>query len=486
MQFSRCFILAAACAAASVSSAATVAPADDGRALDNPGMGWTFQYYSNVPFRYGSTVPPGDSLAWFPGCNVCYLRIPWSYIEPEEGVYNWAALDTPAQRWIARGGKVAFRITCCESWLEYATPKWVFDAGAKGVRFNHGWGPDGGPDPNGKCIAPDYGDRVFLKKLAKFLKVMAARYDGRDEVAFVDLGSFGCWGEGHTASSSRLAPDVQERQVRLHLAMLRRAFRETQLVAGRDVCTLPSGQVDGSYTNYVYARSMGISWRDDGIMCQPPPRSFFGPKPAEAYWPTLPVVLEHEHYSSSKARGAWSGTILEDAVEVHHASYLSIHGDPNLIYGENSNAVLRINRRLGYRFNPVRISWPDEVTVGEKGEAFEVSWTWANVGVAPCYRDVYPALTVKNARGEIMAVLADADFSLKTLSVGEPGKAPTKRHAMRHTLGRWQAPTFVAGDYDVYVSVGECDGTPVVELPLAESDGQRRYRVGRMRFVKGR
>ena len=75
-----------------------VRPQDDGRVLSNPDMGWTMHYYSNVPRNYGSTLEPGDSCAWFPGCSVVYLRLPWAYLEPEEGVYNWAAIDTPAQR----------------------------------------------------------------------------------------------------------------------------------------------------------------------------------------------------------------------------------------------------------------------------------------------------------------------------------------------------------------------------------------------------
>src|SRR5574344_761635 len=83
----------------------TVRPADNGRALVNPGMGWTMHYYSNVPRNYGATLPPGDTAAWFPGCSTVYLRIPWAYVEPQEGAFNWAAVDTPAQRWSERGGQ---------------------------------------------------------------------------------------------------------------------------------------------------------------------------------------------------------------------------------------------------------------------------------------------------------------------------------------------------------------------------------------------
>ena len=177
-----------------------VHPADDGRALVNPDMGWTMHYYSNIPQNYGSLLEPGDDCALFPGCSTVYLRIPWAYLEPEEGVYNWAALDTPAQRWIARGGQVAFRITCSESWLRFATPEWVKRAGAKGVFYDFGKGSA----PDGRNWDPDFVDPVFLAKLENFLKAFAARYDGRPEVAFMDIGTYGMWGEGHTGFSSQV------------------------------------------------------------------------------------------------------------------------------------------------------------------------------------------------------------------------------------------------------------------------------------------
>lgn len=61
-------------------------------------------------------------------------------------------------------------------------------------------------------------------------------------------------------------------------------------------------------------------------------------------------------------------------------------------------------------------------------------------------------------------------------------------HGASFCLGRWLAPTFKSGTFDVFVSVGEADGTPVYELPLSDSDGRRRYRLGKltMRQVQGK
>ena len=72
----------------------TVRPEDTGAALVNPDMGWTMHFYSNIPQNYGSKLDPADTLDDFPGLSTVYLRVPWAFLEPEEGRFNWALLDT--------------------------------------------------------------------------------------------------------------------------------------------------------------------------------------------------------------------------------------------------------------------------------------------------------------------------------------------------------------------------------------------------------
>ena len=467
---------------------ATVSCVDDGRALVNPDMGFVMHYYDNNTRKYGTCLEPGDDMAWFPGCSVCYLRLPWAMVEPEEGKYNWAALDTPAQRWIARGGQVAFRITCSEGWLEYATPKWVFEAGATSVRWNCGWGKGGGPSPTGHAVDPDFGDPIFLEKLGNFLKAFAARYDGRPEVAFVDIGTYGLWGEGHTHGSSRVPRERMDKEVKVHIDLHRQHFQRTQLVISDDVAGIYSRDPRSAFRTdpnpelLAYARARGVSWRDDSIMVEPPPWSWFHANQAALFWPTLPTVVETDHYAASKKNKAWSSELFEKSVEDHHASYISIHGDPKLILDENRESVERINRRVGYRFVPTTVGWPDEVCVGDRAEAFDVSWSWRNAGVAPSYRSYYPCLTVKDDQGRILAVMTDEGFDLAKLPVANPGAAKALEHTATFILGRWTAPVLPEGTFNVFVSVGEADGTPRVALPLPEDDGHRRYRLGRITF----
>ena len=239
----------------------------------------------------------------------------------------------------------------------------------------------------------------------------------------------------------------------------------------------------GNHPLLDYARARNVTLRDDSILVERPPKSWRHPYLAQRYWRTMPVVIEHEHLKDSIRNGAWSDDLLVKSVEDLHASYMTIHHDPKFELAYCKSAIDRINLRLGYRFQAREIEYPDEIRVGNAGEPFAVRFSFANAGVAPCYRDAYPALTLKDAKGRIVAVLADDGFNLKSLEVAAPGEAQPKEHAHTFRLGRWDAPLFVPGEYDVFVSVGRSDGTPVYELPLKDGDGHRRYRIGTVRLV---
>ncbi len=441
-----------------------VHPVDHGMALVNPMMGWTFHFYSNIPENYGSKLEPSDRLADFPGLSTIYLRIPWSYLEPEEGVFTWSIVDAPAQRWIDAGLQVAFRISCSESWMRYATPKWVEEAGAQGFDFT--WGK--GAVEGGEHWEPDYNDPVFLEKLDRFLEVMARRYDGNPHVAFIDVGSFGVWGEGHTFASTQIkySSDTVVRHIDLYLEH----FGRTLLAANDDF------SFQGEET-LAYARDRGLTLRDDSILVQPPPNHYYHADEAQMFWPKFPVILENEHYGGSRDRGNWGdGSLLLQAVEDYHASYASIHWWPREFLDEQRPLIDRINRRLGYRIQLEEISWPCEVPLSETAT---LNLSWANAGVAPCYPGGHPALTFKDDLDGIVGVFVDDTFDVRELSTGRSDQILTREHPF--TL-RFPA-NLNPGDYRVFVSVGDLDGTPRIALPYSEEDNHRRYELGRIKLL---
>lgn len=454
----------------------TVQPQDSGEALVNPRMGWQIQHYDNDIQKYTVNLEPSDTVDDFPGFSSVYIRLAWSYLEPEEGKFHWPLVDTPMQRWAAKGKQVAFRFSCSESGRNqpYATPEWVRKAGARGYFVT----PGKGVDPEGKIWEPDYDDPVFLEKLDGFLAAAAARYDGNPQVAFIDVGSFGVWGEGHTFSSSRLPYNAAT--VRRHIDLYRKHFKRTLLAANDDFSIQGRG-----LETLLYARRQGLTLRDDSILVQGGAQAYHHAYAAPMFWPELPVILEGEHYGPSAKRGAWGdGSRFLEAVEEYHASYATAHWYPREFLEKNRELVRRVNLRLGYRLQLLEASWPEEVN---PGEPLLMGYRWRNAGVAPCYPGGYPAVTLKDAKGGIAGVFVDEDFDMRSLPVGPPGAAmpvgrevKTLTQASKALIGFPLPPPHILkpGTYSLYISVGDRTGTPALNLPLPGGDGAKRYRLG--------
>ena len=479
------FILAAGALSAAEPERIVVRPQDNGAAPINPGMGWVFHHYDNGLRNYGVNLPAADTVPEFPGAGTVYLRLAWSYVEPEEGRFNWSVVDTPAQRWIAQGKKVAFRFTASETGRDqpYATPEWVRKAGAKGYFYSY----QKGVNPEGTNWEPDFDDPVFLEKLDHFLAAAGARYDGNPEVAFLDIGTLGAWGEGHTVPSTQkpYSAATALRQMELY----HKHFPHTLVMVNDDFALQGRG-----IELFDRARELGMGLRDDSILVEKPPHSYYHAFLAAAFWPTTAVVLESEHYGPSAKSGAWGdGSLYLKAIEEYHASYASVHWYPREFLKANKELIDRINLRLGYRLQLLEASWPAEVAAGSTMLA---GYRWRNDGVAPCLPGGHPAITLKDEQGGIAAVFADEDFDVRALPVGEPGKAePVGRELKKagerlpqsaRPLAQFRLPPasiLKPGAYSVYISVGTRTGTPRIALPLAGDDGQRRYKLGSIRVL---
>ena len=207
----------------------TVRPADNGAILENPSMGWVFHHFDNSIHEYGPSLGPTYAGEGWPGLTVAYLRLAWSYLEPEDGAFDWSLVDEVAERYIRAGRKIAFRFTCFESAIPYATPKWLADAGVPGRWYKHGVGIVDGPEVERATWEPHYDNPLFLEKLGRFLAAAARRYDGNPDVAFVDIGSIGIWGEGNPCSR-KYPLSMYKTHIDLHV----KHFENTLLVGQDD------------------------------------------------------------------------------------------------------------------------------------------------------------------------------------------------------------------------------------------------------------
>ena len=509
-------VMAGVLAAALGAGAAVVEPKNTDEILTNPGMGICHFYYSSRIWAYGAASEPGDTLDWMPGTSVIYMRLPWCYLEPEEGVFRWDILDSKARPWIAAGKKIAFRISCMDPTL-CSIPDWAIRAGIRGSESHYRDNPK-----NALIFEPVWDDPVLIEKVTNFYRAFAARYDGNPDVAFVDLGSFGLYGEGHAPKLGKIResdPAEYDRLCRLHLDLLRKALPRTYLVVSEDIAgggwietdasaigTTPNPFTPGGkprlydHPILAYARSIGYGLRDDSIMCnaqRPWGSDHFG----RLFARETPVVIESGHLSKRLQTKSWRPELLRKCIEEYHASYISTHGFPEIYWKTNKDVWSDFANRLGYRFELRRVEYPDTVKVSEK---VSVKSTWVNVGVAPQYANASLTWNLLNEKGVVCWSVTDPKFGFRSLPPKlEDGEKPVEV-VSPCTFG-YTAPVpnngndailnwciqnnqddpgktvalLKPGVYTLAVSVGRNDGKPEIALPLENGVG-RVYPVGKV------
>jgi hypothetical protein len=349
----------------------------------NPGQGWMSQQRS----------PRGEPR--FP-CSVVYIRFNWAEAQPEEGDFNWKIIDDVIAAWKPRGVAVAMRVMTCNAHSSgyYTSPKWLFDAGCKSFEYLVG-GDD--PTSGGKRlprIEPDYADPVYLEKHGAFLKALGGRYDGRSDVEFLDIGSYGVWGEWHTGHPAPLA--VRTQIVDLYL----RAFRKTPLVFMSDDAEVLS-----------YALAHGTGFRRDGVGSPWHEQNWIGSKKyagvagmAET-WKHAPVVFEwFGDYAYLQSR-QWS---LDAAVDFMLNNHVTLINDNiGRVPPEAMPQLEKLARLAGARFVLRELAHARAV---KRGTPLNLEMKWANAGVGKLHHPYALHLYLLDGTGKtVVSVEAKAN-----------------------------------------------------------------------------
>lgn len=370
---------------------------DDKTVLKNPHKGWYWHYIDNGYGRpaYRKDHPAGDYLEDFPGLNHLYLRFDWGDIEKEEGKYDWSYIDGIMDEWGAKGFRFSFRICTYEcaaspDSILYATPKWVYDAGANKFELENG------------CIEPDYGDPVFLEKLENFMREYGRKFNNDPRVEFVDIGTFGTWGEGHTVwSTNKIHP---EEVIRKHILLHAKYFPDKyillndDMIGHREVCPEEEKQ-----RIMEYAKTLGCGARDDsvcvGMYCEK-----FGydtlrsPRFFDQLAENAPVDIEFEHYHMVLQNpAAWrDGLPFIDALRRTRATYAGFHGYPRPWLEQFPALTEYVANRLGYWFFLEGL----RITPLQSGCSNVIGVYFTNRGFSRCYQNYKCRIRLRSASSD--------------------------------------------------------------------------------------
>ena len=363
------------------------------------GGAWTF-----VPeFEYG---PYGslNNKAWnLVSYGSGYQQ--WNKLNPAKGVYDWTELEKLLNALAEHNMTYALRVLpYTPSFIksdfppqeEYDwTPPFVYEMGAKKIQI----------DLRGTeyhAYAPVWDDSIYIWAAKEFAKALAEKYDGDPRIEYIDVRTFGEWGEWHTSHilGSEMPADSVLIDMLDYYASL---FKKTQLV-------LPSNGFGDVYT---HALELGITKRDDGFIGIPGrPDTLL-----RAYNANLPTIAENiAGYRTMLANDdlipggsqKWTAERWVDAITTAHLTYYVLDQDNDCgyyFYKDNKALADSMSKVIGYNFTVMRA---EVVTASSaKDTTSTLNITVKNTGVAPCFFDIYMVAEFVDSTGKTLSQMGE-------------------------------------------------------------------------------
>lgn len=426
-------------------------PAETNQVLNNPFMGFV------IDAKYNEAKQP---------FRLAYANLTWADLEPEKGKYAFDAIEKKFQfaLWRQKGVSLIVRVI-----LDYPQesehadiPDWLYkEIDEKGVWYDVDFG---------KGFSPDYNNPVLIENHERLIQALANRYNNDSQIAFIELGSLGHWGEWHTMNEgdTRIEfpkEDVSDQYVQHYLhyfdqkrLMMRRPHEialDNGLGLFNDAFGSRKSTIDGFLQWYTYGYKSWLTQNN-----QPAMPDFWKSAPSGGEFTPDGDYLNDAHIEE---------TLLQ--AKLTHVSWLGPSAPSNEpLGGRLQSNIDRFLKTIGYRFVIAKESHEKDIYTGN---SLHVKLTMINRGVAPFYFAWPLELSLTDAQGAIVSQMRS------TIDIREwlPGE--------REVSGTLPIPTNLApGNYKVNAAIlNPQTGKPEVDLA---NDGKRsdgRYTLGTVRVL---
>ncbi len=330
---------------------------------------------TDFPERLFEGVTPG----YLPS-SVSYCRWFWDAVEPEEGRYDFTAIERAIETAAARGQTLHVRLMPHGSPSQPPLPKWYVAKypTVERERFN------------AKYRMAVHDGPEYLAKWGGLITEFARQFDGDPRLECVDMSYLGAWGEGDGECS--------DAGIDRMTSVYRQAHRKTPVVAMIGGHQMAAGLRSGMGWRCDSCDDLGL-WGEPAMGPQGRWNHLYDSYPwsvakagAADVWKTAPVVFEP---GSTMRKGYECGFDLDFIIRQdlkYHGSLISFKSYE--IPEPWREKLLAFCNDLGYRFVLRQFKFDARVKAGEP-----IEWgAWIeNVGVAPIYRQYAFAVRVSQA-----------------------------------------------------------------------------------------
>lgn len=370
--------------------------------------------------------------------SLVFALISWKELEPEKGVYDFDSFESKIDLAFLEENNITIiiRFVCDypsgEKHIDI--PEWLYEETADGIFYN---------SEQGCGYAPNYENELFIEYHQKVIAELGKRYDDSPNIAFIELGSLGNWGEWHNwLVEGKYFPGAEITDI--YASHYIDAFKNKKLMMRRPYeISVKNGM--GYYNDMIgveYSTNQWLGWiRNYDV---------------RNYYTTSPSGGE---FASSYQLTDYFGSmypIVEQLTKRSHTTFIANLPPSGDEFQEN---VGRLLKSMGYRLrvkdavysNPVRENEDIEITVCIK-----------NAGTASFYYDWKFCYLIFNEEGELASSFT-TDLDIRKVTVNG---SLTHSASMQVSLppGIY---TIKAGLFNPYTYTEE---TQIADVRLANSD----------------
>jgi len=375
----------------------------------------------------------------------------WRDLEPQKGQYAWSILEKNWGNIAQTGKRVGFRVAAeIPGSGKNDTPQWLIDQGVAMRPYSID-GEDG--------FIPDWDDPLFLAAHHDFIIALGARYDNDPRVAWIDIGSYGFWGEWHVWLNESFAASQSSKKSILDDYF--EAFPTKHKVIAFD---------DNFATEYVTDRGGGIRndclGTADGNDWYLESLNSIDPALNERIWKTAIITGEFCGSGYGAIEGTTDRFDLNYAfIQQTHWSFIGSAGGAIQAQDEQHRANLdKLHKKLGYRFVLRKF---DHLKAVNQGSQLTVNIHVENKGVAPFYYD-WPLVLYLVSSDQQVVLKHTLNIDIKTWLPGVHNNADS-----------FEIPgTLNTGHYNIYLAIVDPDTqNPGIMFANTGRDDEGKYLV---------